>query len=296
MKYVRFSQMSLEDRKKFNAKLIGILKIIMAICEENNIRWFVGYGGCIGAIRHKGCIPWDDDIDVCMPRPDYDRFVEICRKTDLGNYELAIINEFPGYYEHFVRMFDKNSTILFDSWHTHVGGIFVDVFPIDGAADGNISNNYKHFIFWQNISRYSHLRIPRNRRLKILKAGGYRGYLLIALTSLFRKPLQKISVKIIEKTIRKYPFEGSKYCLFYYDVYGLKHVVERKWIEETILVPFEDIEVRIPKCYQEYLSHIYGDYMTPPPVDKRDDRHVFAFLDMEKRWTLDDIRKELSKE
>ena len=192
--------------------------------------------------------------------------------------------------------YDKNSTILFDSWHTHVGGIFVDVFPIDGAADGNISNNYKHFIFWQNISRYSHLRIPRNRRLKILKAGGYRGYLLIALTSLFRKPLQKISVKIIEKTIRKYPFEGSKYCLFYYDVYGLKHVVERKWIEETILVPFEDIEVRIPKCYQEYLSHIYGDYMTPPPVDKRDDRHVFAFLDMEKRWTLDDIRKELSKE
>ena len=73
----RFSQFTSDERKRFNAKLIGILNKIMSICEENNIRWFVGYGGCIGAIRHKGCIPWDDDIDVCIPRPDYDRFVEV---------------------------------------------------------------------------------------------------------------------------------------------------------------------------------------------------------------------------
>lgn len=300
IKNVRFSQMTPEDRKKFNAKLLGILKTIMAICEENNIRWFMGYGGCIGAIRHKGCIPWDDDIDVCMPRPDYDRFVEICRNRDLGNYELAIINDFPGYFEYFVRMFDKNSTILFNNWSTHVGGIFVDIFPIDGAADGNIYSNYKHFIFWQKISRHSHFIFPRYKRMQLLRSGRLRCYILyilIILTSLFRKSLQKISVRKIEKIVRKYPFESSKYSVFYYDVYGLKkHVVEKKWIEETIWVPFEDIQVRIPKYYHEYLSHIYGDYMTPPPVEKRDDRHVFAFIDMEKRWSLEDIQKELSKE
>lgn len=78
MKNVRFSQMSIEDRIVFNTKLIGILKKIIEICEGNDIHWFVGYGACIGAIRHQGCIPWDNDIDVCMPRPDYDCFVEIC--------------------------------------------------------------------------------------------------------------------------------------------------------------------------------------------------------------------------
>ena len=74
----------------------------------------------------------------------------------------------------------------------------------------------------------------------------------------------------------------------------MKNVIPKKWIEETIVVPFENIEVRIPKYYHEYLTHIYGDYMTPPPDDKKDDRHVFAFIDMERRWSLEDIKKVLS--
>lgn len=296
MKYVRFSQMTLEDRKKYNAKLIGILKKVMSICEENNIRWFVGYGGCIGAIRHKGCIPWDDDIDVCIPRPDYDRFVEIAKRADLGNYELAMINETPEYFEHFIRFFDKNSSILFDTWHTHVSGIFIDIFPIDGAADGKIDKNHKRFVFWQKISRQSHYHFPHSKRVETLKYRMYRRYILVLLTSLFRNPIQKISVKMIEKIIRKYAFEDSEYCLYYTSIYGMRNVIPKKWVEETIWVPFEDVQIRIPKYYHEYLTHIYGDYMTPPPIEKRDDRHAFAFIDMDKRWSLDDIRKELSKE
>lgn len=296
MKYVRFSQMTPEDRKKYNAKLIGILKKVMSICEENNIRWFVGYGSCIGAIRHKGCIPWDDDIDVCIPRPDYDRFVEIAKKIDLGNYELAMINKTPEYFEHFIRMYDKNSTILFDTWHTHVSGIFIDIFPIDGAADGKIDKNHKRFLFWQKISRQSHYHFPKYKRLEALKNGWYRRYIIIILTSLFRKSLQKISIRMIEKTIRKYAYEDSEFCTFYASVYGMRHVIPKKWVEETIWVPFEDVQIRIPKYFHEYLTHLYGDYMTPPPMEKRDDRHAFAFIDMEKRWSLGDIRKELSKE
>lgn len=296
MKNVRFSQMSLEDRKKYNAKLIGILKKIMEICEENDIRWFVGYGGCIGAIRHKGCIPWDDDLDVCMPRPDYDRFIEICKKTDLGNYELASINETSGYFEYFVRFFDKNSTILFAQWHTHVSGIYIDIFPLDGAADGNIYRNYKHFILWQKFLRHSHCGFPKSKLWKLLKAGKLRSFLMSVFTSPFRKPLQEISVKKVERIVRKYSYEDSEFCTFYYDVYGMKHVIPKKWVEETIFVPFEDVQVRIPKYYHEYLTHLYGDYMTPPPIEKRDDRHVFAFLDMDKRYTLDEIKKELSSD
>ena len=113
MKNVRLSKMGEEDRTRFKSKLLGVLNKVMEVCEANNIHWYVGYGACIGAIRHKGCIPWDDDIDICMPRPDYDRFVEICKKTDLGDYELARINETPNYYSYYVRMCDKNSTIYF---------------------------------------------------------------------------------------------------------------------------------------------------------------------------------------
>jgi lipopolysaccharide cholinephosphotransferase len=286
-----------EDINSLQVKLLEMLKFFKNFCDENHLVFFLGFGSCLVAIREQGFIPWDDDVDVCMPRPDYDRFVEICKKTDLGDYELVIINETdPYYFEHVVRVFDKNSTILFDSWHTHVSGIFIDVFPIDGAANGDVEINLKKFIFWQKISRFSHMVYPKYKREEILKAGGLSGYFAIIITSMFRKPIQKQSIRKIEKIIRKYSFENSQYCLFYDAIYGMKNVVPKKWIEETIWAPFEDVQVRIPKYYHEYLTHIYGDYMTPPPVEKRDDRHAFAFVDMDKRWSLDEIRKELSKE
>lgn len=287
--------MDSETRKRYNAKLVGILDKIIDICETNNIHWFVSYGACIGAVRHKGCIPWDDDIDICMPRPDYDRFVEICRSSDMGEYELATMDDTPDYI-HYFRVYDKNSTILFNKWTKHVGGIFIDVFPLDGAADGKIRGNFMRFRFWQIVSHYSHARFTKTQRIVLLKKCQLHKYFLAIISSLFGDPLQRISLRKIEKTIRKYSYEESEFCVFYVNVYGMRNVIPKKWVEETIFVQFEDTQVRIPKFYHEYLSQIYGDYMTPPPVEKRDDRHVFAFLDLDKRWSLDDILKELSKE
>lgn len=294
MKNVRFSQMSQEERQRFNEKLIGILKKIMEICENNNISWFVSYGGCIGAVRHKGCIPWDDDIDVCMPRPDYDRFLKICEDIDLGEYELATYYNNPNHYVHFSRLYDKNSTILFDKRRDELGGILVDIFPLDGAADGKIEKNFKRFKFWQTIKYYSNSRFSKSELFMFLKKGHYWGFLVVFLTSLFRNSLKKISMMEIQKIMLKYSFEDSDYCVFYDTTYYLRNIIQKKWIEETIFVPFENIQVRIPKYYHEYLTHIYGDYMTPPPLNKRDDRHEFPFFDMEKRWDLEDIHKELS--
>ena len=296
MKNVRFTQMAPIDRKRFNEKLIGILKKIMEICENNHISWFVSYGGCIGAIRHKGCIPWDDDIDVCMPRPDYDRFLKLCEDIDLGDYELATIYNTSHYFVHHARLYDKNSTVLFSKRRKEVGGILIDIFPLDGAADGKIKMNYNRFKFWHGIFDYSYLRFSKSERVYFLKKGRIFRYVLAIITSRFSESLKRLSTRKIQETIRKYSYEDSEYCLFYVTTYGMKNIIQKKWIEETIFVPFENIQVRIPKYYDEYLTHIYGDYMTPPPLEKRDDRHVWAFLDMEKRWSLEDILKELSKE
>ena len=296
MKNVRLSQLSKEDRKIFHSKLVGILQKIMEVCEANNIRWFVGYGACIGAIRHKGCIPWDDDIDVCMPRSDYDRFVEICKKTDLGDYEFATPYDTPGYYVHVVRMYDKNSTMYFRTTSQHVSGVFIDIFPVDGVSDRNAKSDLKNLYYWQQINFFSRLYYTKSDRMELIKERKYPTYLIVLITSLCRKPFQKLSMKMIEKIIRRYPFESSKNCMFYEPrVYGIKNVIPKKWIEETVWVPFENIQVRIPKYYHEYLTHIYGDYMTPPPDDKRDDRHVVKYLDLEKRLTREEIQTLLSE-
>ena len=231
-----------------------------------------------------------------MPRPDYDRFVEICRKTELEDYELANPNDTPGYYVHIVRMYDKNSTLYFRTTSLHVAGIGIDIFPIDGASDGNVESNLRRCHFWQQISYHSRLYYSKSDLKNIINKGNILLCSIIVITSLCRKPLQKLSLKMIEKTIRKYPYECSEYCMFYeYDVYGMKNVIPQKWIEETVFVPFENIQVRIPKYYHEYLTHIYGDYMTPPPDDKKDDRHVVKYLDFEKRLSREEILALLSE-
>ena len=294
MKNVRLSQMNEEDRMKFKSKLLGVLKKVMEICETNNIHWFVGYGACIGAIRHQGCIPWDNDIDVCIPRPDYDRFVEICKKTELGDFELAT-PETPGNFVHIVRMYDKNTTMYFMTSSHHVGGIFIDIFPIDGASDGNVESNLRCSHYWIQISYRSRLYYSMSYLWNLIKKGNIRVSSLIIFTSLFRKPLQKLSLKMIEKTIRKYSYEQSEYCMFYDIISGMKNVIPKEWSEETVWVPFEDTQVRIPKFYHEYLTQIYGDYMTPPPDDKKDDRHVVLYLDFEKRLSREEILAILSE-
>lgn len=297
MKNVRFSQMSPEVRQKYNAKLIGIIQKIMSICENNNIKWFVAYGACIGAIRHKGCIPWDDDIDVCMPRPDYEKFLKVCRSEDMGDYELATIADMPDFYEHFARVYDKNSTLYFGKHLKHVGGIFVDIFPLDGAGNGakdeKVTKNIKQVLSWQAILHQSHFYYSITDRLDLIKKGKISLYILIVTTALFRKKLQKISLEKVEYYLKNYSYDNSEYVMFFERAYGLKNMIRKEWIEETIYVPFENINVPIPKMYDEYLTSIYGDYMTPPPEDKRDDRHVLAYLDLERRLSYEELMKML---
>lgn len=295
MNNYRLSQLSVRDKKRFNTKLLGVLNKIMEICEENKIRWFVGYGACIGAIRHKGFIPWDDDIDVCMPRPDYDRFVEICKKIDLGEYELESIDETPNYCHEYVRLNDKNSTMYFSPEYVYAWGVYVDIFPLDGAADGNVEEHLKSVLFWKKIFYFSRMYYSKDYRRRLLEEGRFRGYLAIALVSIFRSFFQKVSLNTVDKKLRKYPYEESEYCMFYVDVYGMRNAIPKKWVEETIFVPFENIQVRIPKYYDEYLTHIYGDYMTPPPVEKRYDRHDYLFVDLDRRLTVEEIKSLLSE-
>lgn len=297
MKDVCLSQLSREDRDKFKSKLLGVLNKLMEVCEANNIHWYVGFGACIGAIRHKGCIPWDDDIDVCMPRPDYDRFVEICKKTDLGDYELADIYDTPGYHTCVARLCDKNSTMCFRTVVPYVAGIFIDIFPVEGASDGNIKANWTLSNFWRFFCITSRLDISKSYLWKIIKKKDFLRFFLTTFVYLFKRPLQlqKLSLKMLEKTDRKYPYESSTCCVSYVGTYGLRNVFPKKWIEETIWVPFENTQVRIPKYYHEYLSRLYGDYMTPPPDNKKDDRHFVKYLDFEKRLTRDEILALLSE-
>ena len=296
MENVSFLRMDRNTKKEYDAILVNILKEIKSICDENGIKWFLAYGSCLGAVRHKGIIPWDDDIDICMPRPDYDRFIDICRNRDLGKVELCMTDTTEGHFEYFARIADKNTTLLFSMDRPFVTGVYIDVFPLDGAGvDGKIAKNYDKFMFWQRIHHFSHSYFSRQTIKGWLKSGKILHCMLAFATSMLRKPLQKLSLNRIEKTVRKYLFNESDFVVFYIRVYYLKNVIKKSWIEETIMVPFEDMLAPIPKEYDAYLTHLYGDYMTPPPDNKKDDRHIVKFIDLNERLTLEEIKTRLKE-
>ena len=294
MENVSFLRMDRDTKKEYDAILVRILRRIKDICDENGIKWFLAYGSCLGAVRHKGIIPWDDDIDICMPRPDYDRFVEICRHEDLAGFELCNSETTDGFYDHWSRFVDKNTTLIWNMNRPFVSGVYVDVFPLDGAANGNILWNYKHYIFWSRITNFARTYFSW-RQIRNYFIKGKIHYVILALvTSVFRKFCLKLGPRMKNIIARKYDYQNSAFVTLYINVYNHeKNIIKKSLLEETILVPFEDMTAPIPKEYDAYLTHLYGDYMTPPPDNKKDDRHIVRFIDLHERLTLDEIKERL---
>ena len=122
-------------KKEWNAAILDILKTFISICHTHNLRYYCCAGTAIGAVRHHGMIPWDDDIDVIMPRPDYDRFLEIARHEDFGNYEVVTPYNNERYPLYFSKLVNKNTTLIEEKERPCIIGLFVDIFPLDATAD-----------------------------------------------------------------------------------------------------------------------------------------------------------------
>lgn len=263
-------EMSIDELK---ALQVEITQCIHEFCLENGIRYFLGYGSLIGAVRHKGFIPWDEDIDLGMPRPDYERFV----RSFNGVYpHLAVLAPelAPSYYAPYANVF-HTGTILEEDSFSHGAfqvGVKVDVFPIDGAP----SDDKTYFDLRRKLEKlngdlfYKNLRLkPRFKKDKVLW-----------LKSLAHKiRLLPISIARIQREIRALAtscdFETSpKSDKLSFPNPGNTRM-ERKVFEEYIDVEFEGHLFKAPKEYDVYQRAIYGDYMQLPPESERIAHHGF---------------------
>jgi len=152
---------SFEIRRR---KIIKIFAFFKQICQENSLRWYGCAGTALGAVRHHGMIPWDDDVDVAMPRPDYEKFIKICEKTDLGEFELVNPVTDKGYYYPFLKLCDKHSTIWEYRDAPFVFGVFMDIFPIDGASDNKEEFKSEKSRYWKYYRLFT-WEIMRHRSL-----------------------------------------------------------------------------------------------------------------------------------
>lgn len=265
-------------RRKLQLVQLELVIELDRICRKNNIEYFLDSGTLLGAVRHKGFIPWDDDLDIGMLREDYERFLKIAPKDLEKEYFLQTWYSDENYGLPFAKI-RKNNTIYMEGTAENVkahAGIYIDIFPYDNYGNSKLKQGYHLSLIRRMIAVKCGYKQWREFSSSKIRAKKTLIYIPIRLASaLFTKIFL---IKKYEEIARKYNgiqtedvFENSSAN------YG-KWVIDKENLAETIEMEFEGVKLRVPKGYDQYLTRIYGDYMQLPPVEKRGSRHSVAEL------------------
>ncbi len=253
---------------------LEILIQIDNICRQEGLRYTLTGGTLLGAIRHKGFIPWDDDIDIAMPRPDYVKFIGYCKTHDTGFVLLA--HELNSNYRNlFAKAYNKNTVIFDDTIDINDTelGIYVDIFPIDGLG-GSERESKKQF-FSAEIEREI---LDATNWIKFSRSKTHKWYvepIRFLVFILSRICNSKHLINSIEQKNGKYDFDESEYAGCLCGSYRLKEVMKQEVFSNYIDMTFEGKVFKGLKDYDIFLTKIYGDYMKLPPEEKRISHHTF---------------------
>lgn len=256
------------DIKIIQSKLLEMAKKFHNFCVENGLKYFMIGGTQLGAVRHKGFIPWDDDMDFGMPREDYEKLLSI--RDKLSEYEFKEYRHDEGFKYAFTKMYDPNTTYIekLGGESEFIGGLYIDVFPLDGAG-----NSLK-----KAEKKYKRMKLTK----LVLNGNLAQHYSDNRLKNFLVKFVKNIKTsKIFDygyNTYKKYTYEGSKIVGNLYGIKYKKELMAKEIFGTPVLYDFEDTQFYGVSDYDAYLTRIYGDYMTLPPVEKRE-RHAIDFMD-----------------
>ena len=243
---------------------IEILDEFVRICKKNNLDYWLVGGTLLGAVRHKGFIPWDDDIDIGMPRQDYEKFIEIAPKELDKKYFIHYFNNDRDYYLNFLKVKKKNTLFdekLIENIETNKN-IWIDIFPYDEVENPN-SKKYiiKNYIYKNTVP------IIFYKRGIFTKENLRRPWLRFLYIPFSYRFLIKNQEKIAKSEIKK---ENCQYLTSYSGSYNFKmETLEKNKIYPLKELEFEGKMYKVFNDYDYYLTRIYGDYMQLPPIDKR---------------------------
>lgn len=282
-----------EQRAQWKAIITGCLQQFITLCEEHRLTYYCVGGTAIGAVRHQGLIPWDDDIDVAMPRPDYDRFLELCKRQDLGDYELAT-PERKGYPCHFAKLCDRRTTLIEKRDVPCVYGLYIDIFPIDGTAPDmaeakRLLRKYKQ---WNNKLDAALTRHTLRQYLALALKPKEWGRMAVQTAAVIigRERVRRYIIHRLDSMARLYDYTTATLVANYDGAYREREIFPKAWTDTLCDKPFEHLTVKLPGNYDAYLKNIYTNYMQLPPVEQRVCHHLHDYLDLNKRVTEEEIK------
>lgn len=269
-------EINAEQQKQLKNTELELFKAFISVCQKLNLTYYVVGGTLLGAVRHKGFIPWDDDIDVAMMRDDYEVFLEKAPAL-LPEYTfLQSIYSEPEYLLNFAKLRHNGTTFLETSVKSRKinHGVFIDIFPLDYYPDSNFSRKAFHF---KNI-------LYRYRIGSEFEGIPFKWYHKLAHIGL------KIIFPSVKKTLRKRDqllkrCKHGQLIASHCGAWGKKEIVPADWYQSTVLLEFEGLQVAAPCEYHTWLTHYYGDYMLLPPVEKQKSHHFTEVIDTDTPFT-----------
>jgi len=263
-----------------------LLKVFIDICEKLNLNYFLVCGSALGAVRHGGFIPWDDDMDVGMYREDYNKFMELAPALLPEGLFLQNYKSDPKFPQIFAKLRNSNTTYIEQSTrHLDINhGVYIDIFPLDGYPDSVAEQ--KRFAFLKSLyvrQITSACQLPKT----------IKGKLTVSMFRLFgcHKRTAKIAGKY-EAFISQYPVKNSKIICNHGTWYGKRDFISAEFYGKGTDILCEGLKVRVPERCEDYLAALYGDWRTPPPVEKQRGHHFYEVCDLERPYTYYTKHKE----
>lgn len=256
---------------------ILVLKEFIKICEKNGLKYFALGGTALGAVRHKGFIPWDDDIDVALPREDYKKFLTVAQAQLPENMFLQTYETDKNYPNCYAKIRVNDTTFIetavskLDINH----GVYVDIFPLDGCSASKLKR--KAF----------------RTKEKLLKAAISCAYEIPDYSAVKRFIKRKILARLIpcasavrklDKLYQSESYADSDIISNYNGAWGVKEQMPKEIFGNGSVAEFDGIDIVLPEKAGEYLTRLYGDYMTPPPPEKRVSHHHCTVIDLNKSY------------